>query len=220
MLISERIHEIPSPNDLLQRLIAYAKIDRIMNPDSDDCMVRVYHYDKDWVPGGHFLKIDDSGGDHYHVLFSPDGCIVKGFDHESDLSPYNYNDEDEPMLNVIAEHDFYDGAPVALSCLLDDPALEKELATFCAWQAAGDSQWHCAESEIPADWSDGIETFLFYAQDPEEYRHWFEAYYETKVDLKIIRDIADGKSVTAEMARSLNPEGDVDLIMKELGENF
>ncbi len=219
MLISERIHEMPPREELLRRLLAYAKIDRIMNPDPDDCMVRVYHYDKDWVTGGHFLKIDDSGGDHYHVLFSPGGCIVKGFDHESDLSPYNY-DENDPMPDVLAGHDFYDGAPAELLCLLDDPALEKELATFCAWQAAGDDRWHCAPSEIPDDWSDGIETFLFYAQDLEEYRHWFEEYYERKVDLKTIRDIADGKPVTAELARALNPEGDVELILKELEENF
>ena len=219
MLISERIHDIPSPNDLLQRLLAYAKIDRIMMPDPDDCMIRVYHYDKDWVPGGYFLKIDDSGGDHYHVFFSPDGCIVKGFEHESDLSPYNY-DEDEPMPDALAGHDFYDGAPAALAALLDDPALEKELVTFCAWQAADDAQWHCAESEIPADWSDGVETFLFYAQDLEEYRHWFEEYYELKADLRVLRSVFDNKPVTADMVRSLNPEGDADLIMKELEENF
>ncbi|WP_156123804.1 hypothetical protein [Paenibacillus sp. FSL R7-0273] len=33
-------------------------------------------------------KIDNGAGDHLIILFSGEGCIIKGFDHESGLSPY------------------------------------------------------------------------------------------------------------------------------------
>lgn len=219
MIVSRRIHEIPQQQDLFRRLLAYAKIDRIMNPDPDDCMVRVYHYDKEWVPGGHFFKIDDSGGDHYYALFSSDGCIVKGFDHESDLSPWN-REEGEKLPDIVAKHDFYAGAPARLSMLLDDPALEKHLTTFCVWQTPGDSDWRFAGSEFPADWNDGINTFLYYIQELDGYKEWFGDYYGQEPDMNAIRSIFEGKPVTAKRVRSLNPEGDTARILQELEENF
>ncbi|BFH59492.1 hypothetical protein [Paenibacillus azoreducens] len=33
-------------------------------------------------------KIDNGAGDHLIMLFSVEGSIIKGFDHESQLSPY------------------------------------------------------------------------------------------------------------------------------------
>lgn len=218
MIISQRIGEIMPRQELLQHLLAYAKIDYIMNPE-DNYMVRIYHYDKSWVPEGHFLKIDDSGGDHYHVLFSPAGCIIKGFDHESDLSPYNY-DEDEPMPEVIANQDFYDGAPAALLELLFDPALEKEVVTFCAWQTEEDTAWHSAKSDIPEGWDDGIDTFLYYAADLTRYKEWFEEYYEADLDMKVLQTIFAGQNPTAEMIGALNPEGDAEEILSELRSQF
>jgi hypothetical protein len=174
----------------------------------------VYHYDKNWIKDGHFFKIDDSGGDHYHILFSPAGCIIKGFDHECELSPYSA-DEDNPLPDEIAKHDFYKGAPAELLALLDDPALEKELVTFCVWQSAGDTEWHFAPTAVPTDWADGIETFLFYTHGPEAYRSWFEdEYYESPLDMEILQNIFEGNLITPDIIKALNPEAKPEEILK------
>jgi hypothetical protein len=190
-----------------------------MIPDPDRNYLRIYHYDKDWITDGHFFKIDDSGGDHYYVLFSHDGCIIKGFDHECELSPYNW-DEDNPMPDGIAGHDFYKGAPAELLAFLDDPALEKDVVTFCTWQSAGDTEWRFAPAAVPKDWDDGIETFLFYTHDLAAYREWFEdEYYESPLEAEILQKIFDGKPITSDMISALNPEAEPEKTKDDLRRN-
>jgi hypothetical protein len=213
--------------DLLLHLMAYAKIDCIMISEPDEWL-RSYRYDKKWVEDGHFIEINNGSGDHFYVLFSQDGCIIKGFDHESELSPYG----DLPK-HLIHPNNYYKDTPERLLSLLDDPALEKDMLTFCAWQAPGDQQWRYGKIEFPeseyndstvAEWNDGIDAFLAYACDLEGYQQWFEENYEgwykaepdIELDRVVLQDIFDGKPITAEMIKCLNPERDVDAVLKEL----
>jgi hypothetical protein len=218
--ISKKANNIMPQDELLKHLMAYAKIDYMMTPGEDEFRIRVYHYCKNRLDAGHFFSINDSGGDHYHVLFSPDGCMIKGFDHECELSPYSWNDEN-PMPEHLARHNFYAGAPETLLRLLDSPDLEKELVTFCAWQPAGDAVWHYAQPEIPADWTDGIDVFLFYTGKLKEYQNWFEEYYACDLDKSVLKDIFDGKALTSEMVKALNEEGDnPEEVIEELNRLF
>jgi hypothetical protein len=221
MIISDHFKEIVPPQELLKRLLAYAKIDIIMAPDPDKYHIRIYHYDKDWLKNGHFFKIDDSGGDHYYVMFSSDGCIIKGFDHECELSPYIFDDEDEPLPDDIAGHNFYEGAPAELLSLVSDPALEKELVTFCTWQSADDTEWHFAPTTFPKDWDDGIKTFLFYTHGLESYCKWFEdEYYESPLATEILQKIFDGNKITSDIIKTLHPEATPKKILKDLKKYF
>lgn len=220
MNINKNLLQIMSPELLKKHLLAYAKIDLIMNPAPDDFTLRVYHYDKSWLPNGDFITINDSGGDHYYLLFSPSGCIIKGFDHECDISPYNF-DEEEPLPDFIDNHNFYEGAPSELHDLLKDPALEKDIATFCVWQPAETANWSVAPIQIPSDWSDGSETFLSYTSNLEQYKKWFEKdYYEADLDMDTLQKIFDGEPITETIIQSLNPEVDAKIVLKELEENF
>ncbi|MFP3153044.1 hypothetical protein LQZ18_01165 [Lachnospiraceae bacterium ZAX-1] len=218
MNINKNIDKIPAPAIILKRLIAYAKIDVIMNPNDEDVYLRKYHYDKELLPQGHFLKIDDSGGDHYYVIFSQAGCIVKGFDHECDLSPYNYDEVYEPMPKEISEHDFYAKTPVELSVLLDDVALEKELVTFCMWQSADDTEWHYTPFDIPDEWFDGIDTFISLTPDFDKYIERTNEYYEIDLDTDIVKAIYEGNEITATMIEKINPAGDIAKILKRLSQ--
>ena len=219
MNISKLIGELMEPQELLNHLLAFAKIDFIMHPESEDCWLRVYHYDKNWVENGHFFKIDDNGGDHYHILFSPGGCIIKGFDHECEMSPYNY-DEDEPLPDSIAGHSLYKGAPVELVTLLDDHALEKKLVTFCTWRTVDDVKWHFVSPSIPVKWHDGIDTFLYYAHNLKQHHKWFEEYYESELDVEILKNIFDGNAFSLDIINALNPEKASKTILEKLEEHF
>jgi len=226
MTISKQVNELPTPHELMKRLIAYVKIDFIKNPKDDDHFfdnhfLRTYHYDKDWVNNGHFFTIDDSGGDHYYILFSADGCIIKGFDHECEVNPYNY-DESFPVPDCITEHDFYKGVPDELMALINDPHLkiEKELVTFCVWQSVDDIEWHFAPSTIPKNWYDGTDTFLYYSQNLEQYREWFKDYYLTEIDNDILQSIFDGNLITADMIITLNPDVSPAAVLDDLQQMF
>jgi len=219
MTISKLINKLMEPQELLKHLLAFAKIDFIMHPESDDCYLRVYHYHKHWIKDGHFFKIDDFGGDHYHILFSSVGCIIKGFDHECEMSPYNYG-EGEPLPDYIADHDFYKGAPAELATLLDDPALEKKLVTFCTWRTVDDAKWNFVSPSIPEKWDDGIDTFLYYAHTLKQHRKWFEEYYESELDEEILQNIFDGNAFSLDIINALSPEKVSKAILENLKENF
>ena len=105
-------------------------------------------------------------------------------------------------------------------------SLEKELLTFCAWQTTCDQRWQYGKLEIPesenkhsiADkWNDGIDTFLWYACDLQRYRQWFEEdYYHSELDIDVLQDIFDGKPITANIIKHLNPARDTDAAMQDL----
>jgi len=217
MLIGSRISEIPTPAELIKRLSAYSKIDAVMMPEKE--WLRRYHYDKNWLQNGHFYKIDDSGGDHYYILFSNAGCIIKGFDHECELSPYNCC-EQEPMPSCVKEHDFYKDAPLELVSLLDDPALEKDLVTFCTWRTADDTKWHFAPSDIPKKWNDGIETFIEYTGDIEWYCEDFKWYFSSEIDKQILQNIFEGSPITSSVATAMNSNNSPEIILETLKNIF
>ncbi len=211
--ITTALKHFLSADDLKKHLFAYAKIDCIMC--LDEVWLKVYHYDKHWVDGGHFFKVDDNCGDHYHILFAPQGCVIKGFDHECEMSPYNFTPE------IIISHDFYRGAPHWVTSLLNDPALENNITTFCTWQFAGDISWNFAPLNIPTGWRDGTDTFLSFTPDLKSYQKWFEDdYYESELDFNLLERIYNGEEITADMITAINPDADVSAVLKLLREEF
>lgn len=217
MNIKTSIKKIPNTDELVKRLLVYAKIDYFMNHDEEE--YKVYHYDdKDWVKDGHYFRIDDMGGDHYHVLTSPVGSVIKGFGHETDMSPYNFEEGDLPEL--IKNHDFYHGMPEALFQLIDDEALEKDLVTFCVWQEAGQQQWNCAPIDLPDDWSDGSADFLAYVLDLQRYGIWFEGYYEEPIDQDVLNLLYNGVPATKGMIEKIPTEQDVEELLRDYAQNF
>lgn len=210
MNINQTLKNFGAPDVLLQRLTAYSIIDVIMNSGSD-YDGSVYHCNTDWNAGVALFTIDDGGGDHFHILFSNAGCVIKGFGHESDLSPYNYDeDEDYP------EYRFYENMPHELYELLDNEALERDLLTFCAWCGAGDNVWQAARLPVADDWSDGSADFLDYLSDRDEYIAWLEDYYEADVNSVPVMDIMAGVNITEELVAELNPKADPETVMEAI----
>lgn len=207
MNINRTLRNFPKPETLLKRLTVYSIMDVIMNAGAE-YDGSVYHCNTDWNAGVALFTIDDGGGDHFHILFSQDGCIVKGFGHESDLSPYNYDD-----AKTYPNYGFYENTPVELLELLGDESLEHNLVTFCAWQAAGDANWQAQTFDIPEDWRDGSADFLEYVSDLSEYVSWLNDYYETEIGADVVEDIYNGAAVTEEIVATLNPAADVDETM-------
>lgn len=64
-------------------LIKFVPINIIL---CDDEWLSYYHYTKDRSHGVDLAKVDNGSGDNMLIFFTDDGCLIKGFDHDSEVS--------------------------------------------------------------------------------------------------------------------------------------
>ncbi|WP_432026312.1 hypothetical protein [Streptomyces sp. 1222.5] len=203
------VHEtaalLPDPARLRAHLRALAALDMAIGDDPQYCQ---YTFDADWSPGVEAALMENGSGDDFAVLFTPAGVLIRGFDHESQMSPYGTDDE-QVWPGVV------DDVPAALRPLVDEPAFHGEgidapRVTACLWQAAGDTVWHAGSAiDFPAGSEDPDGSgFLFHLltdRSPEAVQAWFEDYYERPVPLDAVRHVLAGHALTPAIARALNP---------------
>ena len=141
LLTAEKLKEI---------LLSQAALDIMMN-DEEDAWLRLTSFYKNHFSEVDMAKVDNGAGDHIYFLFSKYGTIIKGFDHESVLSPYA-NDAGEIAKGI------YDSVPPELMELLDE-SIERDDVTFCIWRSRTDSLWRKGQVVVPKEGDDG-EGFL------------------------------------------------------------
>ncbi|MFB9240484.1 hypothetical protein IV454_24940 [Massilia antarctica] len=139
--------------------------------------LRTFGYDEDWSDGIAMAKYDNGAGDHVIAFFTSDGkALIKGFDHESEVSPHA---RDEYAIWP----GLYEGIPADLLSVVQDEAVEYEDVTFCFWSADGTS-WTTGNARIPEGMDDGSTWLLGMVQmDAEEFIEWAKCYYENGFDL-------------------------------------
>ncbi|MDF2938314.1 MAG: hypothetical protein K0Q90_3687 [Paenibacillaceae bacterium] len=205
-------HEaLPAPEILKEHLRSLAALDIIMI-DGEDEYLRVHHFYPEFTEGMDMVKIDNGSGDHMYVLFSKEGTLIKGFDHESALSPYA-NEEEAVALGI------YDDVPGVLLDLLGEET-EREDVTFCLWRTAADSSWKKGDVVIPEDEDDG-EGFLLglIFEDAESWLDWAKVYYEVELgdaQLEAVEAIYRQLPVSAEAISGLNSARDSTAALEEL----
>lgn len=138
--------------------------------------LRCFSYDANWADGIAMAKFDNGGGDHVFAFFAADGrVIIKGFDHESEVSPHAR--EEYGVWPGI-----YSGMPAELTRVLQDEAVEHEDVTFCCWSEDGVS-WTTGNAQIPEGMDDGAEWLLDMVQmDASDFIDWAKSYYEDEFD--------------------------------------
>ncbi|MGF9698600.1 hypothetical protein [Paenibacillus sp. MABNR03] len=208
---------ITNSDTLHQHMRVLAALDIIM---SEEEWLRVHRYEAELQPGVAWGSIDNGAGDHLHVLFTSYGTLIKGFDHESPLSPHAREDgEVYPGM--------YDEVPEALLTILRDhgEALELEDVTFCVWQEGNDPQWKAGswiqqalKEEGEDDATGGADFLLGYIEEtPEAFADWAEGYYDTQeLSLSALTEVYEGKPVTASLIRELCPARDIEAALDEL----
>ncbi|MGY8767800.1 MAG: hypothetical protein ACKVH8_05115 [Pirellulales bacterium] len=158
-----------SNQKLLGCLKACAVLDSELLPDEEE--IRCYRFYPDRGKGVQVATYETGGGDDMVVIFKGNSVIIKGFDHESDVSPYGREDH-SPWPGM------YEGAPKSLLKELADEAFQKEDVTFCFWRETEQGDWQQGPVVFENDEDDGsnglLETLL---QSPEEYIEWGEEYY-------------------------------------------
>ncbi|MEU7313491.1 hypothetical protein [Streptomyces sp. NPDC007083] len=203
------VHEtaalLPHPDQLRAHLRALAVLDAAIG---DDPNFVEYTFDPAWGPHTAAALMDNGSGDDFAVLFTPAGVLIRGFDHESEMSPYGTEDE-QVWPGVVDE------VPTALRPLLDEPAfheagLDAPRITACLWRETGDTAWRTGSSiAFPAGTEDpdgsGFLFRLLTDRSPEAVQAHFEDYYERPVPLDALRDVLAGHPLTPALAEVLNP---------------
>ncbi|WP_419886539.1 hypothetical protein [Paenibacillus sp. B-A-8] len=203
------IDTLPEPEKLKKLLKILSSLNIVLCTEE---WLRYHRFVSEFDKNVSLASIDNGSGDDLFIIFAPQGTIIKGFDHESEISPYA-RDEHEVWPGI------YEEVPTSLLSFLEDEAINKDDVTFCFWRENNDLTWQKGKVEIPAGAEDGsdflLETIFGTAEDFVEFA---EGYFEITLPLEIIAKVYEGAAITKEMIEALNPDGDVEKILRELTE--
>lgn len=192
-----RLPEIPTPNILAERLELFCEIEKVL---SDDTVYRK-------VADGHY-RIEAPGGDHLVFVSSDKASLIKGFDHESEVSPHAQNDgKIWPGI--------YESLPSDLLSLLGGSGEEEDEVTFCIWHTPPGSKWEIGPVQYPPDDDGGIaflSQFLLYSK--EEFADWAIDYYGLDIQIEAFLAFCNGQMGLEEFRELLEKQGfDMDKVV-------
>ncbi|MNO89481.1 hypothetical protein D3C76_809650 [compost metagenome] len=198
---------LPEPENLKKLLKILSSLNIVLCPEE---WLRYHSFVSDFDKNVSFASIDNGSGDDLCIVFAPQGTIIKGFDHESEVSPYAC-DEHEVWPGI------YEEVPTSLLSLLEDEAIAKDDVTFCFWRENNDLTWQKGKVEIPAGAEDGSDFLLgTIFRTAEDFVEFAEGYFELTLPLEIVTKIYEGAAITKEMIKALNPDSDVEKVLQEL----
>ena len=203
MTVYDVARRLPAIAELRDLCRALAMLDAILSPDRVD---RYYSMNAAWADGEETASMRNGSGDEYSIVFSTAGVYVRGFDHESPMSPYG-NDGD-PWPGVIDE------VPECFTSFVEEAAFTDEdgvpVVTACLWRGATDDRWHHGTIDFPdravdPDGAAGLFELLV-DRSPEAFQRFAEDYYEVPVDLEAVRQVYALRPLSQELVSLLNPE--------------
>lgn len=173
-------------------------LDAILCPDWE---YRYHSFNTKWAEGEKMASMRDGGGDHYFILFSKAGAIIKGFAHESEAWRHAI-EKGQPVPGV------FDGVPEEFAEFLTEPAFSTDESTFCLWRRPTDPIWMTGsigslEGEDP-DGSAGLLRLL--DGDPRTYLAWAESYFEVSVARPAVDHVFAHRLLTEDVVKALNQE--------------
>jgi len=173
-------------------------LDAIMSPEWEN---RYYSFNSKWGEGEMMASMRNGSGDDYFTLFNKHGAVLKGFAHESPMSPYG-NESGKLWSGLL------DAVPSEFQGFLSEPAFSIEDTTFCIWRKYTDSSWQVGKIDYPeGDDPDGSEDLLFILDGkPPTYKEFAEEYYEREVDISAVEHVYQHKPLTSEIVAALNAE--------------
>jgi hypothetical protein len=150
-LSTRDLSELPNPTALKRVCQAVAMLDAILMPEWE---YRYYSFRANWDAGIDLFSMRDGSGDEMFIIFAAADVLIKGFAHESRVSPYQTN---PPQVYP----GILDGIPASLLYLLQEPALEFEATTFCIWHTDDVLGWqHGQLPNVAGHDPDGSQSLL------------------------------------------------------------
>ncbi len=189
---------LPGTNQLKLLTQSLAMLDIIIEPEWE---LRYYSFNAHWAADEAMASMRNGSGDDLSILFNPAGAILKGFAHESKMSP-SQSTPPCVWLGVL------DDVPEVFSAFLSEPAFKISDTTFCIWRTHSDTFWQRGSIQFPnAQDPDGSAKLLAILNgNPETYQQWAEAYYERPVSLAATTHIYEHRPLSQKVVKLLNNE--------------
>ncbi|WP_069173645.1 hypothetical protein [Streptomyces griseus] len=213
MTVHDVARRLPSLADLRNLCRSLAMLDAILSPDWEG---RYHSFGAGWSDGEEVASMRNGSGDEYSIVFTAAGAYVRGFDHESPMSPYG--NDGEPWPGVIDE------VSEVFRRFVVEPAFTDEdgvpVVTVCLWRGLTDDRWQHGVIDFPTGRADPDGATRLFALlvdgSPEVFQRFAEDYYEVPVDLEAVRDVYDLRPLSQELVSSLNSE----VALTELAEDI
>ncbi len=205
--------------ELKKFLSAMAVLDVVMQA-KEQAWLRLVNVSS--IGNAYAFVIDNGSGDELVVIFTENGTLIKGFDHESEYNQFAADEWD----NAFFEYTF-SGLPKEFAALLDEDS--RDNTTFCMWCMDDTDLWVQNEQEKTDEDDDddeddedddGGKDFLlgYIRKTPEEWCDWAKYYYETEIAPDVVKKAYNGEPLTEEDVVKLNPERNAKDVFAELGE--
>lgn len=191
-----------------------AMLEAILCPDWE---WRQYSFDSRWAPGEEMASMRNGSGDSYSIVFSAAGAFIRGFDHESPMSPFG-GDSDQLWPGLV------DSVPEVFADCVAEPAFSADdilEATVCLWRQEKDDRWHLGDVDLPeGDDPDGASRLFELLVDgsPEGYQRFAKDVHERSLDVSAIRRIFALEPLTDDLVHRLNLNRSVADLTEELDE--
>ncbi len=200
-----------SPEELYYSLQTMAILEIIMLPPEAAWLRLVKKH-----PSRKAYFIDDVSGNIVDIWFEAIGVFIKGFDHENEWNQFAADKWDETFF----QKTYQDIPKQFFENYKDDKEKLYEM-TFCMWYDAKENCWkQNANLEKNTDYEerDGGKDFLlsYIYTSAEEWIDWANYYYKKNFDLKVVKKIYDGQTITTQDIAALNPERDTKEAFKEI----
>lgn len=209
MISTRNLSELPDIPTLKKLTQSLAMLDAIMQPD---WQYRYYSFNSQWDTGEQMASMSNGSGDEWYCLFTSEWAALKGFDHESEMSPWG-NDDQTVWKGVL------DDVPQAFARFLSEPAFSMQDTTFCIWRSIDDSNWQVGKIDFPgdaADDPDGSAGLLFILDgNADTYKQFAEEYYERPVSIQAVQKIYAHEPLTAQLLKELNPQIELETILAD-----
>jgi hypothetical protein len=114
MISSKNLTELPSPESLKKLMKALAMLDAAIEPEWE---YRYYSFNSKWSEYEQMASMRNGQGDLWFCVFSSTGVFLKGFDHESKMSPWNK--EPRTVWSGVLDNVPPIFAPCVTECILD-----------------------------------------------------------------------------------------------------
>ncbi len=191
-LSTRNLAGLPWIEELRRICQSLAMLDAIISPDWES---RYFSFNSKWASGEMMASMRNGCGDDYFILFSQYGAIIKGFWHESPLSPYGNGGK--VWDDILTE------APQEFAGFLAEPAFSINDTTFCIWRLASQTQWQTGKiswpEEVAREYEDPDGSEFLLAQldgDPLSYQKYAREYFEKEIAIDIVKYIYDHQPLT------------------------
>lgn len=173
MISTRNLRGMASVPELMRIMQSLAMLDAILEEEWE---YRYFSFNSNWSRSEAMGSMRNGSGDDMFALFDSKGCFLRGFDHESAMSPWNCKP------NCVWDGVLSD-VPSDFASSLNQAAFHMSDTTFCIWRQFGDDAWRCGPVIYPeGNDPDGSEWMLSMLDgSPRTYVEFARDYFELSV---------------------------------------